>query len=61
MGKDLGSRIYESAPFVPEVGAQVTLSYGSDLAQSAIFTVGMVLPNLTETDVDVFHVYVTLK
>ena len=60
MGMDLGHRVYESSPYIPKVGEQLSLSYGPDQFQSAIFTVVKVVPNLDKKDVDRFDVWVSL-
>jgi len=60
MGQDLGTRTYDSTPYLPKVGEIVSLSYGSDIAQSAGFTVQSVQADMTKQDVDAFHISVTL-
>ncbi|MDN2709085.1 hypothetical protein O0880_06560 [Janthinobacterium sp. SUN118] len=61
IGFDFGKREYEANPYIPQVGSTVTLSYGSDLAQAAIFAVSSVHPILTSDDADQFDVFVLLE
>lgn len=58
MGFEFSVRHYETQPFIPEVGSAVALSFGSDLAQSAIFNVKSVKVNLASDEFDLFEIYV---
>ena len=61
IGFEFSKREYDTQPYIPKSGDPVALSYGTDPAQAAIFTVTNVQVILTSSTTDVFDVYVTLN